>query len=102
MGAIEHLTISLSAEAARRLHVRVESGDYADANAVMEHALAALDAFDSEIASVLPETDEAEVEQWLRTEVVAIYDEMERDPARGIPLEDVIAQFQAERIARGE
>ena len=101
MGAIEHLTIKLSATAAQRLRARIASGNYEDASAVVEEALASLD-IDEPIDSLLPTLDQAEVEHWLRTDVVRIYDEMKRDPSRAVPLETAVARFRAERAARGE
>ena len=102
MGAIEHLTIALSAEQAAKVRARVAAGGYADESAVVEQALAALEVMDGEFDRIRPPLDQDEEEKWLRTEVVAAYDEMERDPSRGIPLEAVIAQLKADRLARGE
>lgn len=39
-------------------------------------------------------------ESWLRTEVVAAYDEIKADPSIGIPAEDVRAEFEARWAAR--
>lgn len=37
---------------------------------------------------------------WLRTEAAAAYDALEADPTRGIPAEDVRAEFEAKWAAR--
>jgi hypothetical protein len=39
-------------------------------------------------------------ESWLRTEVVAAYDEIKADPSIGIPAEDVRTEFEAKWAAR--
>jgi len=39
-------------------------------------------------------------ETWLRTEAAAAYDALKADPTRGIPAEDVRAEFEAKWAAR--
>ena len=39
-------------------------------------------------------------ETWLRTSVVAAYDVIKANPARGIPAEEVRAEFEAKWAAR--
>lgn len=39
-------------------------------------------------------------ESWLRTEAAAAYDALKADPTRGIPTEDVRAEFEAKWAAR--
>lgn len=102
MEANEHLTIKLSAVTAQRLRARVASGNYQDASAVVEEALASLDTLDEHSDPLVPALDEARIEHWLRTDVVKIYDEMKRNPSRAIPLEDAVARLRLERAMRGE
>jgi antitoxin ParD1/3/4 len=40
------------------------------------------------------------VEQWLREEVVPVYDAMEADPARGIPAGQVLTMLRARHAGR--
>ena len=99
MGAIEHLTVRLSAAAAQKVRSRVAAGDFADASAMVEQALAALHGGGEDAPA---EVEGPATEHWLRTDVAAIYDAMKRNPSRGVALADAVAQFRAERIARGE
>lgn len=46
------------------------------------------------------EAFEMAAESWLRTEVVAAHDAIKADPSRGIPAEDVRAEFEARWAAR--
>ena len=92
MGAIEHLTIRLSAESAERLRARIKSGGYVDASSVVEDALEALDTLD-DASTELSAADEVEI--------IRIYDEMKRDPSRGIPLDVALAQLKADRTTDG-
>jgi len=46
------------------------------------------------------EAVEAAAESWLRIEVVAAYDAIKADPSRGIPGEEVRAEFEARWAAR--
>ena len=39
-------------------------------------------------------------ESWLRAEAAAAYDALRADPSRGIPAEDVRAEFEAKWAAR--
>lgn len=82
MGAIEHLTISLSAQAAEKLRARVQSGDY-------------------QIAAILPDVGDG-LPDWFRAEVVMACDELDRDPSQAIPIEQVRGRLRADRIVRGE
>jgi Putative addiction module component len=53
------------------------------------------------LESVNPdEASDKAAESWLRTEVVAAYDEIKADPSIGIPAEDVRAEFEAKWAAR--
>ncbi len=98
MQAIEQISVMLPADMVARLRARVRAGDFRNESEAVEDALGAAEASNA----ILPELNKAEVEHWLRTEVVAICDEMDRDPSRGIPLQQVIVHFEAARAARGE
>ena len=102
MQAVEQISVVLPSDMVARLRARVRAGDFRSESEAVEDALGTAEAVDAQIAAILPEPDEAEIEQWLRTEVVAICDEMDRDPSRGIPIEQVIANLKAARAARGE
>jgi hypothetical protein len=39
-------------------------------------------------------------EEWLRTEAVAAYDASKADPSRGIPADELRAEFEAKWAAR--
>ena len=100
MGAIEHLTVALSAEAIGSIRARVASGDYTDEGAVIEQALAALRALDDDIASTLPEVRDDEVERWLRTEVATIFDEHDLDSSSVLSIDDVRRSLATARRER--
>jgi antitoxin ParD1/3/4 len=76
------MSITLPVEMADSVRARVASGDYASESEVIREGLRALEA-----------RDEA-VERWLRTEVVATYEEMKAHPERGIPAEEVRANIE--------
>jgi len=76
------MSITLPVEMAESVRARVASGDYASESEVIREGLRALEA-----------RDEA-VERWLRTEVVATYEEMKAHPERGIPAEEVRANIE--------
>lgn len=72
MRTTKQLSITLPNNMAEALKERVASGAYASESEVVRDGLRALFA-----------RDEA-VETWLRTEVVAAYDELRADPSRAI------------------
>jgi len=76
-------TILLPAELAEEIARLVESGAYPDAGAVVAAGLEALG------------PSEAEIETWLREEVLPVVDEMDRDPSRAIPAAQVFAELRA-------
>ncbi len=82
MRTTRQMSITLPVEMADAVRAKVASGDYASESEVIREGLRALEA-----------RDEA-VERWLRTEVVATYDEMKAHPERGIPAEEVRANFE--------
>lgn len=82
MRTTRQMSITLPVEMAESVRARVASGDYASESEVIREGLRALEA-----------RDEA-VERWLRTEVVATYEEMKAHPERGIPAEEVRANIE--------
>lgn len=82
MRTTRQMSITLPVEMADSVRARVASGDYASESEVIREGLRALEA-----------RDEA-VERWLRTEVVATYEEMKAHPERGIPAEEVRANIE--------
>ena len=81
MNKIDRRTISLPAEQGAFIDRLVESGEYGSASEVVRAGIRALQQHDKAI------------EHWLRTEVAETYDRMVADPSRGIPIEDVRAEF---------
>ncbi len=91
MGTTRQLTITLPTELADAISERVASGMYASESEVIQDSLSGLLA-----------QDEA-LEHWLRTEAVAAYDELRRDPGSGMPYEEFrqeLDRLRAERKAR--
>jgi putative addiction module CopG family antidote len=82
MRTTRQMSITLPVELADSVRAKVASGDYASESEVIREGLRALEA-----------RDEA-VERWLRTEVVATYEEMKAHPERGIPAEEVRANIE--------
>ncbi len=82
--AASRRTITLTAEHAAFIDAEVAAGHYASADDVVREAL---DAFCA---------DDAEVEAWLHREVVPAYDEIKRNPAIAIPIDDVFAAVRAQ------
>ena len=82
MSNIEKRTVSLPHEHAAFIDAQVASGAFASASEVVRAGLRALQERD------------AAVERWLRTEVVAAYDEMKAHPERGIPADQVMARLR--------
>jgi antitoxin ParD1/3/4 len=83
MGATRSLSITLPADLADLVEAWVASEHYASASEVIEDSLSSL------------RERNAQLEHWLRTEVVATYDAHIADPSTAIPLEDVIGRFEA-------
>ncbi|MBX9699746.1 MAG: type II toxin-antitoxin system ParD family antitoxin [Acetobacteraceae bacterium] len=83
MPSSDKRTVSLPPEQTRYIDALVASGAYATASEVVRAGLRALQERD------------AAVERWLREEVVPAFDEMQADPGRGIPAEQVFADIRA-------
>ena len=77
------LSVTLPDDMADQVRARVASGEYANESEVIAEALRTLDDRDRDL------------EHWLRTEAVAIYDRMKADPSRGRSLEQVRASLAA-------
>lgn len=81
MRTTKQLSITLPNGMADALKARVASGAYASESEVVRDGLRALFA------------REDAIEKWLRTEVVASYDELRADPSRAISAEDTRASL---------
>ncbi len=88
MGASQKLSISLPAEQADLVQRLASSGRYASVSAVISDSLRVLEARD------------AAVEQWLRTEVVAAYEDLRADPSQGMSVDQVRAELARRRRSR--
>jgi len=80
------LSVTLPHEMAKMVKEKVRSGAYATESEVVRDGLRAL------------QTQEAALEEWLRTEGVARYDAYHRQP-RGRPAEDVFTSLRARHAA---
>jgi len=90
MRTTKQLSITLPTNMAEALKERVTSGAYASESEVVRDGLRALFA------------REEAVETWLRTEVVASYDELRADPSRAISAAEMrahLAELHAQRLA---
>jgi putative addiction module CopG family antidote len=83
MRKTQSLSITLPVAMARRVKRKVASGDYASESEVIREGLRAL------------ESQDAAVEEWLRSEGVARYDAYHRKPSRGRPAAEVFDRLRA-------
>ncbi|MGL5113924.1 MAG: ribbon-helix-helix domain-containing protein [Beijerinckiaceae bacterium] len=83
MPTARKISITLTPEMAALVDAKIASGEYASESEVVHDGLAALSGHD------------AELEHWLRTEVVATYAAMQANPGRLIDLEDASAMLEA-------
>lgn len=81
MRTTKQLSITLPNDMAEALKERVASGAYASESEVVRDGLRALFA------------REDAIESWLRTEVVAAYDELRTDPSRAISSDEMRAHL---------
>jgi antitoxin ParD1/3/4 len=88
MNKIDRRTISLPAEQGAYIDRLVESGEYGSASEVVRAGIRALQQHDRAI------------ENWLTTEVAETYDRMKADPSRGIPIEEIMAEFRERAASR--
>ena len=88
MAKVEKRTVSLPQEHAAYIDELVASGAYASASEVVRAGLRAL------------EERDAAVSRWLRDEVAPVYDAMQADPNRAIPLDDVMADLATRHSQR--
>lgn len=82
MAATAKRTFSLPSEQADYIDELVNVGAYASGSEVVRAGLRAL------------KDRDAAVEKWLRAEVAEAYDEMQRNPARGIPAEQAFNELR--------
>lgn len=90
MRTTKQLSITLPTNMAEALKERVTSGAYASESEVVRDGLRALFA------------REEAFETWLRTEVVASYDELRADPSQAVSATDMrahLAELHAQRLA---
>lgn len=83
------MDVILPTDIAQMVKEKVASGEYESENEVILEGLRALQA------------RESAVEQWLRTEVAAAYDEYRADPSRAAPAKDVFARIRARTKGSG-
>ncbi|WOQ16880.1 type II toxin-antitoxin system ParD family antitoxin [Raineyella sp. W15-4] len=91
MRTTKQLSITLPIGMAEALKERVTSGAYASESEVVRDGLRALFA------------REEAIENWLRTEVVASYDELRADPSQAISSADMrahLAELHAHRLGK--
>lgn len=82
------LTIELSKEMAEIVDALVETGRYADASEVIQEAM-----------ELFMREDEP-LEDWLRTEMVAAYDEWKANPSGGLTIDQVREHLRKAREER--
>jgi antitoxin ParD1/3/4 len=85
--AERQFSITLPAEMADVVESKVRAGAYDSVSAVMRDGLRAL------------VDREAELEQWLRDEVISGHGEYLADPSRGVPASDVLGRIRSRRSA---
>jgi putative addiction module CopG family antidote len=78
------MSITLPNEMAQLVREKVASGEYASESEVIRDGLRSLVARDRAL------------EEWLRTDVAAAYDELRANPESGIPLRKIRATLAAE------
>lgn len=83
MSNISKRTISLPGEHGTYIDQMVASGAFASASEVVRAGLRAL------------QEREAAVERWLQEEVAPVYDAMQSDPDRGIPVSQAFDEVRA-------
>ena len=92
MRSTQQFSITLPNEMADAVKAKVAGGEYATESEVIREGLRSL-----------MERDRA-IDQWLRTEVVAAYDELKTDPSKALTPDQVrtaLAEARNRRVARG-
>jgi putative addiction module CopG family antidote len=77
------ISITLPDDMAEMVQAKVASGEYATESEVIHDGLRALQA------------READVEKWLRDEVVKAYDEHQSGPGKAIPAEEIMPRLRS-------
>ena len=88
MPAAARRRITLAADQAEYIDTLVATGMYASADDVVKAGLEAL------------QDREASLDQWLREEVVPVYDAMQADSARGVSADAVLEAIETHHTAR--
>jgi antitoxin ParD1/3/4 len=83
MRTTQSLSITLPHEMAQMVKSKVASGEYASESEVIRDGL-----------RVLAARDQA-VDNWLREEVLPVYDEISADPSKTVPADEAWAQIEA-------
>lgn len=89
MEATRRLEIELPEELAEAVRAHVEAGRFASESEAVAAAL-----------TLLREQDEDELEDWVREEIAAAYDEWKANPTGGIPIDEASARLAEERARR--
>lgn len=90
MDATRRLEIELPEELADAVRAQVESGRFASESEAVAAAL-----------TLLGEQDEEELEDWVREEITAAYDEWKANPSEVYTVEEVRAHLDQRRKSRG-
>ncbi len=85
MRSTQQISVTVPREMAATIKAKVASGEYASESEVVRDGLRALQARDRA------------VENWLRTDVVKVYDAVKEHPERRRSIEDVQASLAAQR-----
>lgn len=85
MRSTQQMSITLPIEMAELIKAKVAAGQYASESEVVRDGLRALD------------RQNGAVEQWLRSEVAAAYDELKADPKRALSVDGVRSHLAARR-----
>ena len=84
MRSTQQISVTVPKDMAAQIKARVASGEYASESEVIRDGLRALQA------------REKAVEQWLKNDIVPVYDAMKANPERARSLDDVKAALAAQ------
>jgi len=84
MRSTQQISVTVPKDMAAQIKARVASGEYASESEVIRDGLRALQA------------REKAVEQWLKNDIVPVYDAMKANPERARSLDDVKAAIAAQ------